>query len=141
MQAYPLAKVICVPSSPILLAAVAVVVDESKLLVWETPEGFLELPGFIVAQIEKALLNIEELIGKLNLGTEPQQTLYLRQIPLVGSSRKPIPAVVRVIRVKPEMRPSFGEGGYKNLSSLIANKRVSPLTRLVAQWMTRSPSV
>ncbi|MFX0167740.1 MAG: hypothetical protein ACFE89_08520 [Candidatus Hodarchaeota archaeon] len=125
------------PTPPILVAAVAVIVDKSKMLVWETPDRFLELPGFIVARTEKAIRSLTETIRKLELSSVPQQTLYLRQVSLFGARRKSVLALVRVIHVKSEKTPSFQKGRYEAFSKLQENQRASPLTRLIAQWMTR----
>ncbi|MFW9831388.1 MAG: hypothetical protein ACFFD8_06400 [Candidatus Thorarchaeota archaeon] len=113
----------------------AIIMGKSKMLVKETLEGYLELPGFILTKAEEAIRSIEKFLVKLDLADLPAQTLYLTQVPLAKSPNKKVTAVIRVIYVNQANKISFPEMKFKGISQLPNNKQASNLTRLVAQWI------
>lgn len=122
-------------ASSLLAAGIAIIIRQAKMLVWETPEGYLELPGFIFAKAEEAGRSIEELLAKLKLGDVPQQTLYLISITLPTPSKK-VPALVRVIHLKKVGDVSFPHAFFESLLELQTSERASNLVSIVARWMT-----
>ncbi len=117
-----------------LATALAIIAEETRLLVWRNTEGNFELPGFVVAKEEIAIQALEEFITKLNLDEMPQQTLYLTAV-LAGNLRRRIPAIVRVIRLPEGSEFTLDKAFFESCSRIMARKRVSPLTKLVAEWI------
>lgn len=118
-----------------LATALAIITEETKMLVWRNTEGNFELPGFVVAKEEKALQSLEEFISKLNLDKMPQQTLYLTAVLTGDLGSKRIPAVVRIIRLPEGSKFALDKAFFEPCSRIITRKRVSPLTKLVAEWI------
>ena len=126
-----------VPQSSVLATAVALIIDKAKMLVRETSKGTFELPGLKVASNDNALQNLETLVHKLDVGEQPQQTLYLSQFPIDESRKKSVPVIVRIIHVNTTEVPSFLEGTFHPLSKLRGHTHASALTQAVAQWLSK----
>ena len=123
------------PATPLLAAALTIVVRNKKMLVKEKEDGELELPGLVIAPEEKAVQSIQDLIEKMGLREFPQQTLYLTNIPISGSPSKKIPAIIRVVPVKKILSLDLPKTLYVPLSKIECDDQATALTRAVAQWL------
>ena len=123
------------PDSSLLAAAVGIVLDNKKLLVLENSEGQLELPGFILADEEKAVKSIHEFIQKFSLDRQPQQTLYLTAIHPTKSAKKKVPAIVQFIHLTTTQKFDITNTWYEPITKLLKDKRGAPLTQIVIQWL------
>ena len=123
------------PATPLLAAALTIVVRNKKMLVKENEDGELELPGLVIATEEKAVQSIQDLIEKMGLSELPQQTLYLTNISISGSRPKKIPAIIRVVPVKKTLSLDFPKMLYEPLSKIECDDQATALTRAVAQWL------
>ncbi|MFX1341682.1 MAG: hypothetical protein ACFFAL_03205 [Promethearchaeota archaeon] len=123
------------PATPLLAAALAIVVRNKKMLVRENEDGELELPGLLIAPEEKAVQSIQNLIGNMGLSEFPQQTLYLTNIPISSSHPKKIPAIIRVVLVNKTLSLDFPKALYEPLTKIECADQATALTRAVAQWL------
>lgn len=123
------------PATPILAAALTIVVRNKKMLVKENKDGQLELPSLVIASEEKAVQSIQDLIEKMGLSELPQQTLYLTNISISGSHPKKIPAIIRVVPVKKTLSLDIPKTFYEPLSKIECDDQATALTRAVAQWL------
>ncbi len=124
------------PASSLLAAALGVILKKKKMLVKETSQGFLELPGYNIAKPEEAIRRIQELTVTLNLSDLPQQTLYLTKISIADSKTKKTPAIVRIIHVSPATNLNYPNAWFESLTKLQTDDRASTLTKAVAQRLT-----
>ncbi|MFX0079103.1 MAG: hypothetical protein ACFE8O_07675 [Candidatus Hermodarchaeota archaeon] len=123
------------PATPLLAAALTIVVRNKKMLVKENKDGELELPYLVIAPEDVAVQSIQNLIEKIGLSEFPQQTLYLTNIPISGSHPKKIPAIIRVVPVNKTLSLDFPEAFYEPLSKIECDDQATALTRAVAQWL------
>lgn len=123
------------PATPLLAAAMAIVVKNKKMLVKENEEGELELPGLVIAPEEKAVQSIQDLIEKMGLSEFPQQTLYLTNMPISGSQPKKIPVIIRIVHIRKTLSLDFPKTLYVPLSKIECDDQATALTRAVARWL------
>ena len=123
------------PATPLLAAALTIVVRNKKMLVRENKDGELELPGLVIAPEEKAVQSIQGLIEKMGLSEFPLQTLYLTNMPISGSPSKKIPAMIRVVPVNKTLSLDLPKALYLPLSKIECDNQATALTRAVAQWL------
>jgi hypothetical protein len=125
------------PTPSDLAVALAIIVGNKKMLVYENNQGHKELPGFLIVPEEEALEIFQKLITQMGLGKIPKQTLYLTKIPISKSKRKQLPAIIRVIHLKKASQLDFTKGWFEPLSKLLCDNRVTALTLAVAEWITK----
>jgi hypothetical protein len=125
-----------VPDSSILAAAVGIVLENKKLLVWENLEGQIDLPGFILADGEEAIRSMHEFIRKFNLDGHPQQTLYLTALSPTKSIKKKVPAIIRLVHLPFTVKLDIPNTWYEPLTKLSKDERITPITRIVTKWLT-----
>lgn len=106
------------------------------MLIIESKNNTLELPGLIITTNEKALQNLETLIEKLDLVDQPKQTLYLSSVRIEEHRQKPVTVVIWIIHVETAKIPSLMDGHFLSLAKLRVHQEASPLVRTVAEWMS-----
>ena len=125
-----------VPHPSAFATAIAIIADESKMLVCENVEKTLELPGLVIASKMKALQSLEALIEELDVADQPQQTLYLSNFTMDETQKKPVTVIVRIVQMEKAEVPSSLGGQFLSLTKLRMQQQASPLVRTVAHWMS-----
>lgn len=122
-------------ASDLLIAAVGVIVRGKRLWVQESPQASLELPGYLVARGEKAVIHLNKFLSDLELQDLPQETLYLTAVTIDQKPSRNATALVRIIRFTKKPDLELPNHRWATLKDLLEDEQASSLTKVVARWL------
>jgi hypothetical protein len=125
-------------ASDLLIAAVAVILGGKRLWVHESPQAKLELPGYIVAKAEKAVIHLNKFLSELRIADLPHETLYLTAVKTEQNPRRKATALVRLIHCTKKPDIELPNHRFETFKELSEHEQASSLTKIVVDRLSHA---
>ncbi|MFX1318038.1 MAG: hypothetical protein ACFE9D_04055 [Promethearchaeota archaeon] len=119
-------------ASDLLIAAIGVILRDKRLWIHESAQSSLELPGYIVAKSQEAVIHLNRFLSELGLQDLPQESLYLTAVNIDQKPSRKATALVRIIRFVKKPEFELPNHRWATLGELLENEQASSLTKAVA---------